>query len=34
PNYAAQRSALAKSSGLGRKGSRLTRKAPAKRGGK
>lgn len=34
PNYAAQRSALAKSSGLGRKGSRPTRKATAKRGAK
>ncbi|TPI12527.1 transcriptional regulator [Mesorhizobium sp. B4-1-3] len=31
PNYAAQRSALAKSSGLGRKASKPTRKAPARR---
>lgn len=34
PNYAAQRSALAKSSGLGRKASKPTKKAPAKRGAK
>ncbi|RWB91154.1 MAG: transcriptional regulator [Mesorhizobium sp.] len=34
PNYAAQRSALAKTSGLGRKGSRPTKKVPAKRGAK
>ncbi|CDX55591.1 conserved hypothetical protein [Mesorhizobium plurifarium] len=34
PNYAAQRSALAKSSGLGRTGSRATRKTPVKRNGK
>ncbi|MDX8528938.1 MucR family transcriptional regulator [Mesorhizobium sp. MSK_1335] len=34
PNYAAQRSALAKSSGLGRKASKPTKKVPAKRGAK
>ncbi|WP_027170147.1 MucR family transcriptional regulator [Mesorhizobium sp. WSM3224] len=34
PNYAAQRSALAKSSGLGRKAAKPTKKAPAKRGAK
>ncbi|WP_027052804.1 MucR family transcriptional regulator [Mesorhizobium erdmanii] len=34
PNYAAQRSALAKSSGLGRKTLRPTKKIPAKRGAK
>jgi predicted transcriptional regulator len=34
PNYAAHRSALAKSSGLGRKASRPTKKVPAKRGAK
>lgn len=33
-SYAAQRSALAKSSGLGRKVSKPTKKAPAKRGAK
>lgn len=32
PNYAAQRSALAKSSGLGRKAAKPIKKAPAKRG--
>jgi predicted transcriptional regulator len=34
PNYAAQRSALAKSSGLGRKASTSPKRAPGKRGGK